>query len=181
MRKTAAAAAAAAALWHSCEGCQLTPFAWGVLCGVRVGRSHAPEPRARSLFSLTARVCSKTKTAHRAPASACCSSPQNTWRCNRCCICTPPRLRRITIPACGGLALAWPRRTGHAFGDARVVAWCGANHLPCDARTNICEVDYAGFLLMRCVHSSGTTRGLLANKITVPLQTQKTKPNPKML
>ena len=40
------------------------------------------------------------------------------------------------------------------------------------------DVDYAGFLLMRCVHSPGTTRVLLANKIVVPLQTKKTNPLP---
>ena len=57
--------------------------AWGVLCVVRVARSHAQEPRARQLFSLTARVCSKKKTAHRAPASACCSSRPSTRRCHR--------------------------------------------------------------------------------------------------
>ena len=83
----------------------------------------------------------------------------------------------MTLPAFGGLVLAWLRRTGHAFGGVRVVAWCGANHLPCDVRTYIRDVDDAGFLLMRCVHSPGTTRFFLANKIIVPLQTQKTKPN----
>ena len=40
------------------------------------------------------------------------------------------------------------------------------------------DVDFAGFLLMGCVHSPGTTRVLLANKIIVPFQTPKTKPNP---
>ena len=44
----------------------------------------------------------------------------------------------MTLPAFGGLALAWPRRTGHAFGEVReAVAWCGANHLPCDVRTYV--------------------------------------------
>ena len=47
-----------------------------------------------------------------------------------------------------------------------------------------CQVDYstavcASFLLVRCVHSPGATRVLLANKIIVPFQTQETKPNPK--
>ena len=41
------------------------------------------------------------------------------------------------------------------------------------------NVDDAGFLLMRCAHSPGTTRVLLANKIIAPLQTQKAKHNPK--
>ena len=117
---------------------QSTPCAWGVLCGVRVAWSHAPEPRARSFFSLTARVCSKNKNSTQSTrVSPCRSSPQNIRRCQRCCICPLPRLRRVTLPAFGGLALALPRRTGHAFGGVRVVAWCGANHLPCDVRTDV--------------------------------------------
>ena len=47
---------------------------------------------------------------------------------------TLPRLRRMTLPDFGGLALAWPRSTGHAFGGVRVVALCGANHRSCDVR-----------------------------------------------
>ena len=44
----------------------------------------------------------------------------------------------MTLPAFGGLALAWPRRMGHAFGEVRVVARCGANYPPCDVRrTNV--------------------------------------------
>ena len=57
----AAAAAAACAQRQSCEGYQSTLCAWGVLCGMYVARSHAQEPRARSLFSLTSRVGSKAK------------------------------------------------------------------------------------------------------------------------
>ena len=49
------------------------------------------------------------------------------------------------------------------------MAWCGANHLPLEAVLRgaclwsmtigayIRDVDYAGFLLMRCVHSPGPT------------------------
>ena len=29
-----------------------------------------------------------------------------------------------------GLALAWPRHTGHVF--VEIVAWCGGNYLPCE-------------------------------------------------
>ena len=43
------------------------------------------------------------------------------------------------------------------------------------------DVYYAGFMFMRCVHSPGTTRVLLANKIIIPLQTPKTKSNPEIL
>ena len=50
--------------------------------------------------------------------------------------------------------------------------------MPC---AYIRDVDDAGFLLTRCVHSPGTTRALLTNNIALPLQTQKAKPNPKLL
>ena len=42
------------------------------------------------------------------------------------------------------------------------------------------DVDGAGFLLVRCVHSPGAIRVLLVNKIIVPLRNQKKpeKPNP---
>ena len=68
------------------------------------------------------------------------SSPQYTPRCHRCRICTLPRLRRMIVPAIGGLAFAWPRRTGFAFGEERVIAWCGANHLPCDVGTCVAYI-----------------------------------------
>ena len=41
---------------------------WGVLCGVRVARSHAPERRTLLLSSLIARVWSKDKQHSRAAA-----------------------------------------------------------------------------------------------------------------
>ena len=86
------------------------------MCSVRAGRAVrcacvAPEPKARRLlFSLTGRVCSKKKTAHRAPASACCSSRQSTRLCHRCCICTLPTLRRMTLPAFAAASMAVNRR-----------------------------------------------------------------------
>ena len=43
---------------------------------------------------------------------------------------------------------------------------------------NMRGVYNAGFMFMRCVHSPGTTRVLLANKIIVPLQTQNPNPIP---
>ena len=51
------------------------------MCSVCVGRAVqcayvAPKPKARQVFTLTGCVCSRKKTAHRAPASACCSSRQ---------------------------------------------------------------------------------------------------------
>ena len=58
------------------------------------------------------------------------------------------------------------------------LVWRKLSAMPC---AYIRDVDDAGFLIMRCVHSPGTARVLLANKIVVPLQTQKTKPNPKHL
>ena len=76
----------------------------GAMCSVCVGRAVrsacvAPKPKARQVFSLTGRVCSRKKKAHRAPASACCSSRQSTRRCHRFCICTLPTLRCMTLPA----------------------------------------------------------------------------------
>ena len=43
------------------------------------------------------------------------------------------------------------------------------------------NVDDAGFLLLRCVHSPGTTRVRLANEMVVALQAPKYKPNLKIL
>ena len=141
---------------------------------VRCACGAVTRPRAQSTITFFAdrSRLQQNKTAHGAPASACCSSPQNTRRCHRCCICTLSILRRITLPAFGGLVLAWPRGTGHAF----VSYQCGANHLPCN-----CDVDDSGFLRMRCVNSPGATRVPQANKIIVPLQPPKNKPNAKIL
>ena len=88
----------------------------GAMCSVCVGRAVrcagvALEPTARRLlFSLTGRVCSTKKTAHRAPASACCSSRQSTRRCHLCCICTLPTLRRMTLTAFAAASMAVNRR-----------------------------------------------------------------------
>ena len=65
-------------LGQPCEGSQSTPCAWGVLSRVRVVRWHAPEPRVRSMFPLTDRVCRRNTSAHRPPASACCISSHET-------------------------------------------------------------------------------------------------------
>ena len=44
------------------------------------------------------------------------------------------------------------------------------------------DVDYTGFLLMRCFHLPvGQLRVVLANKITIRFETQKTKPSPKQI
>ena len=96
------------ALRHSCKGCQSTPP--GRVCGVRVARSHAPEPRAgRAQSSTITFVADRSRlleknTPHRAPTPACCSRPQSTRRRHRCCICTLPSLRRMTLSA---FAAAW--------------------------------------------------------------------------
>ena len=81
----------------------------GAMCSVCVQRAArcacvAPEPTTRQLlYSLTGRACSKKKQkqhTHGAPASACCSNRHSTRRCrHRCCICTLPPLRRLTLPA----------------------------------------------------------------------------------
>ena len=89
----------------------------GACCAVCVWRGHMHQsPEHDHFFRWLL-----SSAAHRAPASACCiSSPQNTRQCDRSCVCTLPRLRRMTLPASGGLALASPRRTGRAFGEVQV-------------------------------------------------------------
>ena len=108
------------ALRQSCNGCQSTPpgrvvqCVRGACCAVCVARSHSPEPRARLLFSLTA---AKDKSTQNTRVACCSSHPANH---------PPHDFGGLS----GGLALAWSRHTGHAFGE--IVAWCGANHLPCE-------------------------------------------------
>ena len=130
-------------------------------------------PRAQStttLFSLTARVYSKHRTAHRAPASACSSSPQNTRRCHCRCIGTLPRFLRRTLPAFGGLVWAWRCRTGHVVGEVRVQTLCGANNLPC-SELFLRDLHGACLLLMRCGRFYRRSRFPLTNMIIVPLRT----------
>ena len=111
-------------------GARCAVRAWGVLCGVRVARSHAPDPRALLLLSsLTAEKTNSTQQSSR--VSACCSSSRpNKRRCYRCCIYTLPTLRRVWPHDFDGLrgdlALTWP---GPCLGE---IAWCGAHHLPCE-------------------------------------------------
>ena len=84
----------------------------GAMCSVCVGRAVrcacvAPKPKAqRQFFSLTGRICSRKRTAHRAPESACCSSRQSTRRCHRFCICTLSTLRCMTLPAFTAASMA---------------------------------------------------------------------------
>ena len=102
-------------------GARCAGRAWGVLCCV-CGAVTCPRAQSTTTFFAD---CSKRKqhTEHR-------MLQYNTQRCHRCCICTLPTLRRMTLPAfaVAGLALAWPHHKGHAVGE--IVAWCGANHLP---------------------------------------------------
>ena len=158
-------------------GARCAVRAWGVLFGVRVARSLAPEPGARLLFSLIARVCSKKKRAH-TQSTRCCSL-QSTRRCLH-----PANPPQHDFTGLGdGLALAWLRHTGHAFGESLVwrkpsamrACLLLAAALRC---AYVRDVDNAGFLLMRCAHLPGTTRALLA-KIIVPFRTQKNEPNHK--
>ena len=167
---------------QSCEGCQSTPCAWGVLCGVRVVRSHAPEPRARSLFSLTARVCSKTKqhTEHPRQHAAVVhkthggviDSASAPCQDSAARLCRPSAASRWHGIAARAMPLERYQYTGSSL------VWHKPSVMRC---AYIRDADYAGFLLMRCVHSPGTTRILLANKIIVPIQTPKNEPNPKNL
>ena len=88
---------------------------WGAMCSVCVGRAVrcacvAPKPKARQVFSLTRSRLLQKRTAHRAPASACCSSRQSTRWCHRCCICTLPTLRRVTLPVFTAASMAVNRR-----------------------------------------------------------------------
>ena len=114
-------------LRQSCEGGQSTPprrvvqCVRGACCAVCVARSHSPEPRARLLFSLSAAKDKSTQNTR----VACCSSLQSARRCHRCCICTLPTLRRMTLPA---LAAA-SRRHGLATrachsSEIFIMAWC---------------------------------------------------------
>ena len=103
-------------------GARCAVRAWGVLFGVRVARSHAPEPGARLLFSLTARVCSKKNAhTHRAPAAVVYKARDGVF--------TLPTLRSMILPALA-TASRW-----HGFATPAmplVRAWCGANLLLCE-------------------------------------------------
>ena len=79
-----------------------------------------------------------------------------------------------------GLALAWPRHTGQPvvrqqLGVAQTI--CHAS-LPPLCTYQVRDVDDAGFLLTRCVHSPRVIRVILANKIIVWFQTQKQTQSP---
>ena len=87
---------------------------------------------------------------------------------------TPPhdfvvglRRPRVGMASPHGPCLRWGTSSGLVRGKPSA--------MPC---AYIRDVDDAGFLLTRCIHSPGTTRVLLTNKIVVALQTLKTKPNP---
>ena len=139
-RATSAAAATAACVL--CLTAAMPRLSIDAMCvgrAVRCACGAVTRPKAESAITFFAdrSRLQQNNTAHRAPASACCSSSQNTRRRHLCSICTLPRLHRMTLPAFGGPALAWPRCTGHAFGEVRVVASRGANHLPCNVRTYV--------------------------------------------
>ena len=100
---------------------------------VRCSCDAVIRPRAQSsttTFFLTARVCRKKKSTQSTKYMAVTSM----WHLYPAK--SPPHdfagLR-------GRVALAWPRRKGHAFDEVRV-AWCGANHLPCDVRTYVTQM-----------------------------------------
>ena len=98
------------------------------------------------------------------------SSRQSTRRCHRCCICTLLTLHRMTLPA-----IAAASRWHDLATTAVVIAWCGANHLPCEAVVRgacIRNVDDAGFLLMFIRPGQLLIRVVLANEIIVRFQTQ---------
>ena len=102
---------------------------------VRCACGAVTHPRAQStitFFAGRSRLHQKQNISR--STRACCSSPQNTRRCHRRCICTLPRLHRMTCQP--SVASRWHGQC-HAFGEVRVVAWCGANHLPCNARTYV--------------------------------------------
>ena len=100
------------AVRQSCEGCQQTPPAGDVQCVREACYAICVcRPKAQSTTSFFAdRSRIRKRTAHRAPASACCSSRQSTRRCYRCCICTLPTLCCMTLPAFAAASMAVNRR-----------------------------------------------------------------------
>ena len=144
----------------------------GTLCSVfvgravrvRVARSHAPESRTRRVFSLTARVCRKKNKYREHPrqhaaiadkahegvidvASAPC--PPSAAR-----LCRQSRRHRV------GMASSHGPSAMRACLLVAAVVRCAC----------IRDGDVAGFLLMRCAHSPGTTRVLLTNSVIFPFQ-----------
>ena len=107
-------------------------------------------------------------------------------RCHRRCICTLLTLRRMTLPAFAAASRWHGLAMGHAF--AEMLGWCGANHLPCEpassslllyaVRTYIRDVDYAGFLLMRCFHSSRAIAVCPGQQDYFSVPNPETKPGP---
>ena len=165
----------------------------GALCSACVGRAVwcacvAPEP----YFPLIARVCSKKNNTEHPRQHVAVVDKAHGGAIDVASLHPTNPLPHDFAGLRRGPALARPRHTGHAFGE--IVAWCGANHLPCEPASfsllcccTLCVHIYHGiyivgeadFLLMRCVQSPGTIQVLLANKISVRFQTQKTKPNPR--
>ena len=76
-------------------GARCAVCAWGVLCDVHVSL-QSPQ-HGDYIFFVDRSSLQQKKTAHRPPASACCGGRQRTRRCNRCCICTLPTLRCMTL------------------------------------------------------------------------------------
>ena len=170
----------------------------GALCSACVGHAvrcacgavtPARAQSATTFFADRLRLQQK-QTSYRAAASACCSSRQSTRRCHRCCVCTLPTLRRLWlhdfVGVRGSLALTWPRHMGRALvGCCSSLVWRKPSAMRAGLllAASVCcayiyDVGDTGFLLVRCVHSPGATRVLLANTIIVPFLTQETEPNP---
>ena len=141
-----------------------------------MAQSHAPDSRVL-LLSLTTRICSKItehieqqrqqqqSTKYTSLSSMSQLHSANPPPYTATLICQPSRRPRVDM--------ASPH--GPCLGE---ITWCDANHLPCRPPFRCCcSIDYAGFLLMRCIHSPGATRVILGNKIVLFL-TQEPKPNP---
>ena len=84
----AAVAAAAAAACALCSTAVMRRLSIDAMCvgrAVRCACDAVTRPRAQSTITFFAdrSRLQQNKTAHGAPASACCSSPQNTRRCHR--------------------------------------------------------------------------------------------------
>ena len=90
----------------------------GACCAMCVCRPKAQS--ATSFFSDWSRLQQKKNSTQSTRVSMYCSSRQSTRRCHRCCICTLPTLRRMTLPAFAAASMAVNRRHRGTMGSVCV-------------------------------------------------------------
>ena len=129
-------------LRQSCEGCQSTPpgrivqCVWGVLCGVRVARSHAPEPRAPPITTFADRSRLQRRKTNSTQSSSVSSSRQSTRALSSMLQLHPSKWPHDFAGLRGVIALIWP----HHIGRAVVRSPRGATETICHAAVLLAAV-----------------------------------------